>query len=32
MPVIERIIASESAEEGSLQRMFEEALREYQKG
>jgi len=32
VPIIERIIASESVEEGSLQRFFEEALSEYQKG
>lgn len=32
MPVIERIIASESVEEGSLQLLFEETLRIYRKG
>jgi len=32
MPVIQRIITSTSVEEGSLQRMFAEALREYRKG
>ncbi len=32
MPVIERIIASESVSEGSLQRLFEETLRVYRKG
>ena len=32
MPVIQRIIASESVAAGSLQRLFAEALREYRKG